>query len=482
MRSQILRRAAVTWIVVVIVALAVGLGIGRVPSVSPIPFLLAGPALVLFVALVTRRPELALCLLCAGVVLGWDQNTLAFGSVDLRVTDVFFVALVIWVIFARRRDPDARGADVGQRQLLLWFGALAISLYPVIILSGAGELTEPLLAVLRLLETLSLVWIVPYVARNVRDLRVIFGVLAAILTYEVGRSIISQGLAGSLNEQLEGANSKNTMGLLAAILVILALAAPLLPRSGRAVMLVVGLAGVVLARSIGSIAALALVVAFFGVTSQASKSRDARRARRLLTLPRLLVLVAIGLVLTSVLRPDNVASSSGQFNRSTTVHRQVLATAGLQLFVENPIVGVGWARAPEEIGSVRIDEVLRKQFGDSVNPEFFPRKNPTNVHNAYVEVLAETGIVGVILFLMFVITAFRRIRGILNDPSLSADAMAYARCAAAIVLAIAVWFNDNAVFGNQPETVLLAVMLGVLAAIPAVDRRSKLALEQDALS
>ena len=218
MRSQILRRGAVTWLVVVLVALVVGLGIGRVPSVSPIPFLLAGPALVLFIALVIGRPELALCALCAGSVLGWDNNTLAFGSVDLRITDLFFVALVIWVIFARRREPDGRGADVGQRQLLLWFIGLAISLYPVIILTGAGALTEPMLAVLRLFETLSLVWIVPYVARTVKDLRVIFGVLAVVLTYEVGRSIISSGVSGTLNESLEGANTKNTMGLLAAIL------------------------------------------------------------------------------------------------------------------------------------------------------------------------------------------------------------------------------------------------------------------------
>ena len=94
------------------------------------------------------------------------------------------------------------------------------------------------------------------------------------------------------------------------------------------------------------------------------------------------------------------------------------------------------------------------------------------MHNAYVEVIAETGIVGLVLFLIFVVTAFRRIRHILKDPSLSADALAYARCAAAIILGVAVWFNDNAVFGIQPETVLLAVMLGVVAAIPAVDRRT----------
>jgi O-antigen ligase len=476
MTSRINRRSAFIYVLVVVASIGVGIAIGRVPSGSPIPWLLAGPALVLFVPLVARRPDWTLCALAASVVLGLDRGTLSLGAADLRITDLFYVALVIWVIFERRREPGRRSADVGQRQMSLWLLGLAISLFPVAVVAP-GDIAEPLLAVLRLVETLSLVWIVPFVVRRLRDLHVVFGLLGAVLTYEVGRSIISSAAAGGLSESLEGANSKNTMGLLAVLIVILALAAPGLPALGRTVMLVVGVSGLVLARSIGSIAALALALGFFGLFQV--RSPESRRAKRLLTLPRLLVLAALALMLTSLLRPENVATS-GQINQSTTVHRQVLATAGFNLFTQDPIVGVGWSRSPVEIGSERVDEALRDQFGDSVNPEFFPSKNPTNVHNAYVEVLAETGLVGVVLFLVFVITAFRRIRVILHDPTLSTGAVASARCAAAIVLAIAVWFNDNAVFGNQAETVFLAIMLGILAAIPGADRRTTAALEPSA--
>ena len=60
MRSLVRRRAAFSWLLVVLAALLVGAGIGRLPSISPIPWLLSGPALVLFVAVVARRPEWAL--------------------------------------------------------------------------------------------------------------------------------------------------------------------------------------------------------------------------------------------------------------------------------------------------------------------------------------------------------------------------------------------------------------------------------------
>ena len=35
-------------------------------------------------------------------------------------------------------------------------------------------------------------------------------------------------------------------------------------------------------------------------------------------------------------------------------------------------------------------------------------------------------------------------------------------------MAVLLWWNDNALFGAQPETVLAATFLGILAAVPAV--------------
>ena len=44
-------------------------------------------------------------------------------------------------------------------------------------------------------------------------------------------------------------------------------------------------------------------------------------------------------------------------------------------------------------------------------------------------------------------------------------------CAVVLLVVILVWWNDNAMFGAQPETVLAATFLGLLAATPAVVTR-----------
>jgi O-antigen ligase len=264
---------------------------------------------------------------------------------------------------------------------------------------------------------------------------------------------------------LEYSFTKNSEGLLAALVLVTALHSPI-PRSRflRVYMVLIGATGLVLSRSLGSIAATAAALAFFGLTS--ARSRVRRQTAPLLTLPRLLAIAAIGLMLATILRPENITTSKN-FNTSTTVHREVLAVAGLDLFQEHPVVGIGWSRAPTEIGSVKIDQNLRKRFGASVRPEFLPRKNPTSVHNTYIEILAEAGIVGAVLFLFFAVALVRGIRDVLRSLATSSLAYQYARCAAAIVLLVAVWLNDNALFGSQPETVMIAAMIGILAAIPA---------------
>ena len=38
----------------------------------------------------------------------------------------------------------------------------------------------------------------------------------------------------------------------------------------------------------------------------------------------------------------------------------------------------------------------------------------------------------------------------------------------AVLGAILIWWNDNAIFGAQPETIMFAVFLGMLASIPVV--------------
>ena len=53
----------------------------------------------------------------------------------------------------------------------------------------------------------------------------------------------------------------------------------------------------------------------------------------------------------------------------------------------------------------------------------------------------------------------------------STDLRVRARSALVLLVVILVWWNDNALFGAQPETVLAATFLGLLAATPAVVTR-----------
>ena len=62
------------------------------------------------------------------------------------------------------------------------------------------------------------------------------------------------------------------------------------------------------------------------------------------------------------------------------------------------------------------------------------------------------------------IGAFRVLRDARADPSLFVST----RAAVILLVATMVWLNDNPLFGSQPETVMAALFLGILAAVPPI--------------
>jgi O-antigen ligase len=207
----------------------------------------------------------------------------------------------------------------------------------------------------------------------------------------------------------------------------------------------------------------------FGLTSSTSRRNTPQRA--MLTPVRALFLLLAVLAVAATVRPGSLPGGS-TFNSSTTFHRTVLATAGYELFREHPIVGVGWSRGPMEIGSDRIDQRLRDIFGSGLRSDFLPSSSPVSVHNAYIELLAEAGIVGFLCFLAMLVAAVSGIRAVLRSAAGDPRLMVCASCAVVLLVGLLVWWNDNALFGAQPETVLAATLLGMLAAMPRADARA----------
>ena len=126
------------------------------------------------------------------------------------------------------------------------------------------------------------------------------------------------------------------------------------------------------------------------------------------------------------------------------------------------------------IGSPAVTAALRKRFGNGINPEFIPEvSQTTEVHNSYIQVLAEAGLLGFLLLIAVLVALGRGIAGILR--SVRSDHRLYiaARAAVVLLVVILVWWNDNTLYGAQPESILAATFLGVLAATPAVARATR---------
>lgn len=460
-------RRLLAGIAIVAISIAVGLTLGRLPETPAWLWLLAGPGLLLLVIVLTRSARVCLALLLIVDVLGLYLDSFSVGPIALRTIDLFWFGLVLWVLVIRAADGRASTRRIGQTQLSWWLIALGISLVPIAAQS-LGDVTDPMVAWLRLVQTFSLVWLVPYATRDNDDSEFVLGAIELAIFAEITRAIIDALIHGQIGERLQGANGPNTTGLLSAILIAAAVHAPLPRRFPmRAALFVVGVTGLLMSRSLGATAAIAATLGIFGLRQVIGAKASTRNA---LTAPvRIILLVVAALAIGASFRPDNLPTSTG-FNQSTTVHRAVLATAGFELFADHPLVGVGWSRAPEVIGAPELNAALRKRFGSNINPEFLPEKNPTGVHNAYVEVLAETGILGFATFLLLLIAAARGIRRTLRSVREYPRTYAIARCSLVLLVVILVWWNDNALYGAQPETVLAATFLGLLAATPLAVR------------
>ena len=450
-----------TPLLLVPIAIAAGLLLRRAPDLPLGVWLAAGPALVVLGFVLSRSARVCLALFVIVDVLGLYRGSVSVGPIDLRSIDLLWVALIVWMIVERQRAGRVDAANVGQRQLVVFLAALALSLLPLLADAVSGSDTS-VVAWLRLAQTFSLVALVPYAVRSTEDAEFVIGAVELAVAAEIVRGIVNAVIVGQVGQRLEGGNGPNTSGLLAAVLIITAVHAPV-PRARwlRVVMVVLGAIGLIMSQSLGATVAVAGALAIFGLSSVPS-ARVRRSA--LFTPTRVIVLLVVVTVFALTLRSENLPVSDN-FRRSTTIHRVILAEAGVELFLQHPIFGVGWQRSPEAVQDKELNNELRNRFGGDVNPEFLPDQSPTGVHNAYVQIATEAGLIGILGFLVFLVACIRGIRALLRKLLVDPRRHACARCAVAVLVVIAIWLNDNALYGAQPELVLAATMLGLLAAL-----------------
>ena len=331
-----------------------------------------GPAILLIaagvgsVALIMTGPIACLAAIAALTVAGIQPQLAEIGGVEATLVDVFYLGLVGWwlrAVIGRAQHPDPAPRPriaFGQRIAIVLFAYVCLTFFHVAGTNPDG-LSDSIVSWLRLAATLSIAFLAASVIETKRDVRIVLG---AIALAGVGAVIFAAVNAdGLLGDRAGGALGPNALGLVSGLLLVIAAFGAVTHKAPfRIVLVVAGVAGLLLAKSVASFVAVGLVLALGA--SLAGRSNPALRVARPMLALAVAGVVVFGIV--QLLRPE-VTPGSADFRSSSASQRIVLATAGLEIFERNPVIGAGWRQSssPTVIGDREIAAEVRRRFPDA---------------------------------------------------------------------------------------------------------------------
>jgi hypothetical protein len=411
--------------------------------------------------------------------------TISIGSgVNLFAADAFFAALVCWwaIRAAARDERDAEGGiSSGFRgaPVLLLLAYVGLTLLYVAAVDP-GRLPISSVSWLRLVQTASLGWLAATFLRSTKDVTVVLGAIAGVGGLAVALALAggaSVADAGPLGARGGGILNPNQLGLVSGLMILIAAFGALGPApTYRVPLVLLGAVGLVQSQSVGSLVAtsVALLLALAFAVPAPRRIVAFRGFRAAMAL---VVAIAVAYGLASLIRPDNLPTSPN-FRASSAGARTVLAAAGLELAERHPVIGVGWHRSedPDVIGNRDLNADLRARF-PATRSDYFPDVSPASVHNAYIQVAADLGLVGVALLVFMFVSLARWIGAVLAPVRRWTPEWRQLWVLAWGLVLIAIWWNDNPIYGGQVETVVPAVFVGAIAGLTKHLRAGKASVD-----
>jgi O-antigen ligase len=454
----------------VFLCVAVGRDVAAVGGAEPRfgPVLIGVAAASALAVLVRIGPVVCLAGIGGLAAAGWLPVLDHFGGVDATLADVLYVGAVAgWAAGALKENSDAgsgtrAGERIPQLPAILFLAFAGLTLWHVQAVDPGG-LEDSLISWLRLIETASLAWLAAAVLGTRRDVTLVLTAVAVGGTVAVALAL-EAGLSGGgdlLEGRYTGSLNVNALGLVSGLLLMLAATRGVSRRAAyRLALGGTGVVGLFLAKSVGAFIATGLALAL--AAGLAGRRGQLQRATRVVVALTIAGVVVFGLV--QVLRPTSIPTEAS-FRESSASQRIIVGAAGLEVFERNPVIGAGWRRSdsPMVIGDAEIASELRSRF-PRAKEEFFPDVNPTSVHNTYIQVLADLGLVGFALFAAALISIGLGITKLLRRER-DGELWPQAWGASLGLVLILLWLNDNPLYGGQVETILLALLVGIVAAI-----------------
>jgi O-antigen ligase len=403
---------------------------------------------------------------------------LEIGELSLRYFDVAFGSLIC-MIFARMAIRRRITISTEFRQLfapvLLFLLYIGISLV-VVRLSTPEFFAASVAAYIRLILTASFAVVLHLALKDSWDMHffhktlIIFAAAAVGIGAWLARTSFGPGDTEVLAGRAGGILGTGSLGLVSGLLLLYAV----IKKDDKSChsaqwmfSLLLGLLGLFLAKSAVSIFAAA------GAVTVGLATMRSRRCR----FPGLLRGVAVGTLMTvaAALAVWNVRnedlSGIGDVSGGSFAERIMIGYAGIRVFLDNPLVGVGWQASTAEavIGSHALKAVLMEKF-DQLPAHYF-LKPPTSLHNMYIQFLAELGIIGFILFIWVCCRMGKCVAAVMQKMPVESPYRTWTKFDILALIFLLIWWNGNPLFGGQTEWILAMTLVALLGTAPELERK-----------
>jgi O-antigen ligase len=335
-------------------------------------------------------------------------------TIDLRTSD----AAVALVLLAAVASVARRGIDRLRPGRFVWIPGLLLLAWLTFQVLRPASLNDALfddhlVSFAKLFEYALLAPAVPLLVRRSGDLAIVLGGLVVWSAIATAVAVVQFGGVDVFDAANPGWRQPSFVGFhdlaaLSALALSVAVAGIVAGRKWlpaarlRWVALVAGVAGLILAGSVTAAAGLAVGAI---AAALAGRERYAPSRRQVVALVAIVAVVGTGVTAIRSEALDDFLQFVGLRDEEQALgvesysQRTVLAYIGLRIFEDQPILGVGWQRSSRPEVFEPYLEDARNRFPD-VDPLAFPAPGREwGVQNLYVQMLADAGVVGLVLLL-----------------------------------------------------------------------------------
>jgi hypothetical protein len=335
-------------------------------------------------------------------------------SVDVRLSDVAVLVVVVAALVTAARLGSGR---LGATRIL-WLPGVALLVWLALEAFRPASIDDArfedhLVSFLKFGEYALLAPAVPLLVRRAQDLAIVLGslVLWSVVASTValvqffGVDVFDAWNPGWRQPSFLG---HHDLAALSAVVAGVAVAAILcgtrrLPSPRLfAVALVSGALGLIVAGSLAAAGGFALGAA---AAALVARGRFELSRRRLVALVALVAVIGAGVTairadsLEEFVRFLGISEERPPEGVETYSQRTVLAYIGVRIWEDNPIAGVGWQRSSRaEVFEQYVDDA-RERFPDVVDRAFPAPGREWGVQNLYIQILADAGVIGLVLLL-----------------------------------------------------------------------------------